>query len=183
MLKPPKRCVLPVRPGNYSHSESAYSASMSAGRRVPRCSRHKACVTSDRLGRIRGMSSCLTCSRCRRVARERWSISTLVSCVPSKWNAEDREGCMMGSVRKDPSFEPSNGKPQFFVSNSCPARLQAVNELLTIDTFPPDSTKCKRNSEPTRRSSARTGLAGDAPRRRPRTPLRRLFGPWLLTRK
>jgi hypothetical protein len=125
-VAPPKRCVLPVRPGNYSHSESAYPVSMSAGRRVLRCSRHKACVTSDRLGRIRGMSSCFTCSRCRRVARERWSISILVSCAPSKWNAEDREGCMVGSVRKILHLSPVTGSPNF-VSNSC----RRVYKLLT----------------------------------------------------
>jgi hypothetical protein len=34
-------------PGNYSHSESAYTVSISAGGRMPTFSRHKACVISD----------------------------------------------------------------------------------------------------------------------------------------
>jgi transposase len=39
--------AMPAITEDYSQSESAYPVSMSAGRRVPRCSRHKACVTGD----------------------------------------------------------------------------------------------------------------------------------------
>jgi hypothetical protein len=89
---------------------------------------------------------------------------------------------MVGSVRKDPSFEPSNGKPQFCFE-FLPARLQAVNELLTIDTFPPDSTKCKRilnrRDEAVRERGWPEMRHGGARVYR----YRRLFGSSLLTRK
>jgi hypothetical protein len=89
---------------------------------------------------------------------------------------------MVGSVQKVLHFEPSNGKPQFCFE-FLPARLQGVNELLTIDTLAPDSTKCKlilnRRDEAVReRGWPEMRTAAPA-----YTALGAHSGTWLLTRK